>query len=321
MRYETMLRSALALSVLAVLPVSAAHAQLVKESRSYATRGSTLEIEGKAIGTTQAVEGGYAKADVAALSVSAEDYPLKHVTNVRFEPITMRGDVSSLADLAKKAIDKATPLNGRLITMSMTGKGIASLEFFDAIPTRVAVADLDASSKEACSIEITLTPERTRRVEGGSGGAQMMNKQEKCLRSGFTVKIPGVVTTGVTKVENLALTREVTADNLGSQRIETKNPTKPSIPNVVLTVSDATAKDFWSWYDNFLIKGDNGQDKERTIDVQLMSPDLKSVFLTLQGTGVGMVAMRPMAGSGDSIAKVEVELYVTKWAIAGAAAP
>jgi hypothetical protein len=321
MRYETMLRSAIALSVLAVSPVSAAHAQL--RDRSYATRGSALEVDGKAIGTMQSVEGGYAKADVVALSVATEEYPLKHVANVRFEPITVRGDVNSLADLAKKAFEKPSAVSGRLMTMGMTGKSIASLEFFNAIPTRVVIADLDASSKDACSIEITLTPERTRRVEGGgAGGAQMMGKQERCVRSNFTVKIPGVVTTGVMKVENLAMSREVTADNLGSQRIETKNPTKPSIPNVVLTVSDATAKDFWSWYDSFLIKGDNGQDKERTIDVQLTSPDLKSVVLTLQGTGVGMVAMRPLTGSGgEGVAKVEVELYVTKWAIAGAAAP
>ena len=148
----------------------------------------------------------------------------------------------------------------------------------------------------------------------------MMAKQERCVRSNFTVKIPGVVTTGVMKVENLALTREVTAENLGSQRIEMKNPTKPSIPNVVLTVTEATAKDFWTWYDSFLIKGDNGQEKERTIEVQLMGPDMKSSVLTLQGTGVGMVAMRPLVGN-DNMARVEVELYVTRWAIGGVTAP
>jgi len=321
MRYETMLRSAIALSVLAVSPVSAAHAQLGKE-RAYATRASVLEVDGKAVGTMQSVDGGYAKADVTTLSVATEEYPLKHVSKVGFEPITVRGDVNSLADLAKKAFEKPSPISGRLLAMGMTGKSVASLEFFNAIPTRVAIADLDASSKESCSIEITLTPERTRRVEGGSGAAQMMAKQERCLRSNFIVKIPGVVATGVTKVENLALTREVTVENLGAQRIEIKNPTKPSIPNVVLTVNDATAKDFWTWYDNFLLKGDNGQDKERTIDVQLMSPDQRTVVLTLQGTGVGMVAMRSSTASGsESIAKDEVELYVTRWVIAGAAAP
>lgn len=322
MRYETMLRSAIALSVLAALPASAPHAQLMKE-RTYGTRGSALDVDGKAVGTIQAAEGGYAKADVAVLSVASEEYPLKHVSSIRFEPITVRGDASTLADLARKALDKPTPISGRVMTIGMTGKSVAALEFFNAIPTRVAIADLDASSKDACSIEITLTPERTRRLEGGSAGeakAMAMVKQERCLRSYFTVKIPGVVTTGVTKVENLALTREVTSDNLGAQRMETKNPAKPTIPNVVLTVTEATAKDFWSWYDSFLIKGDNAQDKEKSIDVQLTTPDLKSSVLTLQGSGVGMVAMRPLTGSSnESIAKVEVELYVTKWAIVGTA--
>jgi hypothetical protein len=239
---------------------------------------------------------------------------------VRFEPITLRSDVSSLTDLAKKVLDKPTPVSGRVTTMGTTGKGIASLEFFNAIPTKVAISDLDASSKEACSIEITLAPERTRRVEGGSGDSRILGKQERCMRSNFTVKIPGVVTNGVMKVENLAVTREVAADNLGSQRIETKNPTKSVIPNVILTVSEATAKDFWAWYDSFLIKGDNAQDKEKTIEVQLMGPDMKSSVLTLQGSGVGMVSMRSSTTSGsESAARVEVELYVTKWAIGGAA--
>ena len=319
MRYETTLRSAIALSVLAVLPVSAAHAQLLKEARSYATRGSSLEVEGKAIGTMTSVEGGYAKGDVAALSVATEEYPLKRITNVRFEPITIRGDVNSLADLAKRALEKPTALNGRLTTMGMTGKGISSLEFYNAIPTKVAIPDLDASSKESCYIEVTLTPERTRRVEGSGESKMLGNKLEKCVRSNFTVRIPGMVLNGVMKVENLAVTREIAADNVGASRIEVKNPTKPSIPNVVLTMSEATAKDFWTWYDSFLLKGDNGQDKEKAIEVQLLSPDQKSV-LTLQGSGVGMVAMRPTTGTGDSIAKVEVELYVTKWAI-GAGTP
>ena len=140
------------------------------------------------------------------------------------------------------------------------------------------------------------------------------------MRSNFTVKIPGMVTNGVSKVENLSLTRAVTQDNVGDQRIATKSPAKPSIPNVVLTVSEATAKDFWAWYDSFLIKGDNGQEKERTIEVQLMGPDMKSSVLTLQGSGVGMVAMRPLIGT-DNAARVEVELYVTKWAIGGVVAP
>jgi len=319
MRYETMLRSAIVLSVLAVSPVSVAHAQL-KEMRSYATRGSTLELESKAIGTMQSVEGGYAKADVVSMNLGPDDYPLKHVSNVRFEPITVRGDINSLADLAKKAFDKPVQVNGRVITMGMTGKSVGALEFYNAFPTKVTISDLDGASKESCYIEVTLTPERTRRVEGGAAEARFASKQERCMRSSFTVKIPGMVTNGVSKVENLSLTRAVTQDNVGDQRIATKSPAKPSIPNVVLTVSEATAKDFWAWYDSFLIKGDNGQEKERTIEVQLMGPDMKSSVLTLQGTGVGMVAMRPLVGN-DNMARVEVELYVTRWAIGGVTAP
>lgn len=319
MRYETMLRSAIVLSVLVLSPVSVAHAQ--RDMRSYAARGSTLELEGKAIGTVQSVEGGYAKADVVSMSLGPEDYPLKHIGNIRFEPITVRGDITSLADLAKKAFDnKPVRANGRVLTMSMTGKSVGGLEFYNAFPTKVAISDLDAANREQCYIELTLSPDSTRRVEGGGAEARFAAKQERCMRSNFTVKIPGMATNGVSKVENLSLTRAVAQDNVGEQRIATKSPAKASIPNVVLTVLEGTAKDFWTWYDSFLIKGDNGQEKERTIDVQLMGPDMKTPMLTLQGTGVGMVAMRPLVGN-DNVAKVEVELYVTKWALGGAAAP
>lgn len=320
MRYETMLRSAIALSVLVLSPVSVAHAQL-RDMRSYAARGSTLEIDGKSIGTVQTVEGGYAKADVVSMSLGPEDYPLKHISNVRFEPITVRGDINSLVDLARKAFDnKPVRANGRVLTMGMTGKSIGGLEFFNAIPTKVAISDLDGASREQCYIEVTLAPESTRRFEGGGAEARFASsKQERCMRSSFKVNIPGMVTNGVTKVENISLTRAVAQDNVGEQRIATKSPEKASIPNVVLTVVEGTAKDFWTWYDSFLIKGDNGQEKERTIDVQLMGPDMKTPVLTLSGTGVGMVAMRPLVGN-DNLAKVEVELYVTKWALGGVAA-
>jgi phage tail-like protein len=265
----------------------------------------------------QSVEGGYAKADIAAMNVGADEIPLKHVTNVKFEPIIVHGDVSSLDDFAKRALDKPTPFNGRVIAMGIDRKAISSLEFFNAIPTKVVISDLDASSKEACYIEVTLAPERTRRVEGGAGEGIVASKLQRCLRSNFTVKIPGITTNGVFKVEGLAMTREIAPDNLGVQREVTKHPTKTSVSNVVLTVSEATARDFWNWYDSFLLKGENSQEKEKTIEIQLMGPDMKSSTLTLQGSGVGMVAMRPLSGSGENVARVEVELYVDKWAIGG----
>jgi hypothetical protein len=318
MRYGTLLRSTAILSLLVGPPFSSAHAQL-REGRAYANRGSSLEVDGKAVGTMQSVEGGYAKADVGSMSVGTDEFPLKHITNIRFEPVTVHGDVSTLDDLARRAIEKPTPLNGRLIPVGMGGKtGGSSLEFFNAIPTKVVISDLDAANKEACYIEITLTPDRTRRVDAAAPDAKMATKQERCMRSNFAVKIPGMTTTGVSKVEGLAITREVASDITGIVREPTKHPTKASVANVVLTVSEGTAKDFWTWYDSFLIKGENSQEKEKTIEVQLMAPDLKPV-LTLQGSGVGIVAMRPLAGGGDSLAKVEVELYVDKWVIAGVA--
>jgi hypothetical protein len=321
MRCENTLRSVAMLSVLSVVLSSAAHAQVSKDGRSYATRGSTLEIDTKPVGMMQSVDGGYATADVAVSRLGPDQTPMKNVTSVHYEPITVRGDVSSLTDLARRAIDKPMQVSGRLVTVSLGGRGAgSSLEFFNATATKVAITDLDAGNRDPCYIEITLAPERTQRVEGGSTDSRMAAKQERCLRSNFAVKIPGVVTNGVSKVENIAMIRELAPDNAGQMREATKNPGKVNIPNVVLTVTEASAKDFWSWYDSFLIKGDNGQDKEKTIDIQLMGPDMKTSVLTLQGTGVGIVAMRPLAGN-DNVPKVEVELYVEKWAIGGGVAP
>jgi hypothetical protein len=88
-----------------------------------------------------------------------------------------------------------------------------------------------------------------------------------------------------------------------------------SVGDLVLTVSSAKSKPFADWHEEFVVKGNNSQDREKTATIELMSADMKNALLTLEGSGVGIIAVRPESGGSDSAKRVQVQMYVEQWRV------
>jgi phage tail-like protein len=134
----------------------------------------------------------------------------------------------------------------------------------------------------------------------------------------FRVTIPGMDTSRVSKVDAISATRKVAHGTTGEQRdFQQATSGEWQISNVVLQVSQQHARDFVTWHDDFVIKGNNGADRERTITIEMLDPSLQTVLLTANLSGVGIIAVTPVpaeAGS-ESVARSRVELYAEKLTI------
>lgn len=312
MRYPALLRSTAVLSAFGLFVAAPLHAQ-----RAYQARSASVQINGKSIGTVQSVDGGYAVGDVVADQVGPDNVTMKHISNIHFVPLTIRSDVSDLDDVAIQALASPARMDAVVTLQSFDMKAGSTTTLTNALVTRIAFPDLDAASREPLYMEVELTPELIRRTDGGGAAESKMGlRQKKLLRSNYRIDIPGLETKRVTSVTGLTLTRPLSADAVGLTREIAKAPMRWNTSNVVLTVSGADEKSWQAWADDFLLKGNNGQEKEKTIEIHLLAPDLKSEVLLLRGSGVGLVSLRPATGAtNDPMQRLEAELYVEKWEI------
>jgi hypothetical protein len=311
MRYPALFRSTAVLSAFGLVVAAPLNAQ-----RAYQARSASVQINGKSIGTVQSVDGGYAVGDVVADQVGPDNVTMKHISNIHFVPLTIRSDVSDLDDVAIQALSGPGRMDAVVTMQSFDMKAMSTTTLSNALVTRISFTDLDGASREPMYMEVELTPELIRRSDGGGAAeGKMALRQRKLLRSNYRVDIPGLETKRVTSVTGLTLTRPVVADAVGMTREPSKIPMRWNASNLVLTVSAADEKSWQAWADDFLMKGNNGQDKEKTIEVHLVTSDQKSDVLVLRGSGVGLVSLRPSTAAANEIQRLEAELYVEKWEI------
>ena len=180
------------------------------------------------------------------------------------------------------------------------------LDFTRAVLNTVTIPLLDASSTAPAQLRVRITPQSvTPGVQRGSV---------------FSISTARIRATPWTSADF-----RFTMGNLEtrrSMRIEpftiTQATGQPAIANLLVTFSvDAThpATNWLAWYDDFVVKGSNGDTDEKTFALELgLGLDAAGpARMTLMGYGVGIVALRALpVPAGSSIQLLQAELYVER---------
>ena len=99
---------------------------------------------------------------------------------------------------------------------------------------------------------------------------------------------------------------------MGELRDYETEPAHLEIPNLAVTLAESHAESWYKWHEDFVIKGDNGEDKEKGGTLEYLTPDLKESLFILTFSNVGIFKLNPEkaeAGS-DAIRRLKAELYV-----------
>jgi hypothetical protein len=281
--------------------------------RSYSAGSYRIEIDGMPAAVATSVQGGNIVAEVAE-ERGGEKFARKRVGRIRIEPIRIEVSAGELIDLIKKGCDGTGQMfNGRVVEVDTTGSVIGEREFTNAVLTEIQFPQLDAASKEAARVLVTLQPEQIKSGGGKSSGSKEASaKQRQAQASNFRVKVGELDGSGVSKVEAISI-RMKSPETPDSRSRSTSSG--QSVGDLVLTVSSAKSKPFADWHEEFVVKGNNSQDREKTATIELMSADMKNALLTLEGSGVGIIAVRPESGGSDSAKRVQVQMYVEQWRV------
>lgn len=280
-----------------------------------------LELEGVMAGWLQSAEGGQATADIVIEKVGTDGVARKHLAGVKYEDITVNcgaGMSKAFYQWIQDSFDqKHTRKNGAIKAVDYDYNVRSVQEFTDAILSEVTFPALDAGSKDAAKMTIKFAPEITR-TKAGSGkiDAKFADTKHQKLWSpaNFRLTIDGLdaACSKVNKIEALTIKQKIVEHAVGEGLTVDQEPASLEFPNLKISLPEAYAEQFADWHEDFVIKGNNGQDKEKTGALEYLDPTQTKVLLAISIHNLGIFKYEPDAlseNNSDKIRHVKAEMY------------
>jgi phage tail-like protein len=295
---------------------------MARDRRSYVAGRYGLELDGQFAGWIESVEGGHATADVVVEKMGPDRIQHKHIAGLKYEDITVNvgtGMSKGFYDWIKASLDKQSiRRNGAIVVCDFDYRPVSRMQWFNALISEVGFPACDAASKDAAKMTIKITPEYTRMVQGQTGSAYPPNRiapalQKKWLPANFRLQIAGCQTacSRVNKIEAITVKTVIDVKAVGELRNYPAVPPHLDIPNLTVTTSEAVAAEFYQWHEDFVIKGNNGNDKERGGTLEFITPDLRESIFTLTFRNLGIFKLTPekVEAGSENILRVIAEMY------------
>lgn len=288
-------------------------------ARGYVAGKFGIQLGGTAAGWVQNVRGGHATSDVVTEKMGPDHILRKHIAGVKYEEIALKvgtGMSKAFYDWIKSTFARAYGrVDGAIQTCTYDLKEQSRLEFFQALISEIGFPALDAASKDAALLTLKFQPETTRMKPGSKAavsGLPAKTRPKPWLLSNFRLKIDGLDCTRVSKIGALVVAQKNSLHAVGELRDYQTEPTSVEIPNLVVTLAESHAKEFYDWHEDFVIRGNNGEDKTKGGTLEYLSPDLHDALFTLKFSHAGIFKLdqeEATAGS-ESIQRVTAELYL-----------
>jgi tail tube protein gp19 len=289
-------------------------------AQSYATVQSALELNGVHVGLLNAAMGGEAYGDVIEETVGPDLVVRKHIAGVRYSDIEIECGAGMTNDAYTWIADmlgRKTPRkSGAVVALDYAGTEQRRLAFTHALITEVGFPALDAASKDAAHIAVKITPDEAQRATGPGAKTSVSlvrgTQKKQWLRSNFRLTIDGLDCTRVNRIESLVVRQAVEESPVGEQRISTQQPSAIDIGDLVLTLPESHAQDWYAWHHDFVVQGNVGALFERTGKLQFLAPNLQDVVFELAFKGLGihrLAAERQQEATVQEISRVRASMY------------
>jgi hypothetical protein len=194
--------------------------------------------------------------------------------------------------------------------------------FDNALITETILPALDGSSKEPANLGIKFQAESLKNIIGkGDTVSQDLAKnvvgvQKQWLPANFRFVVDGLdaACKRVNKVDSFTVKQGAKRLEVGAERVYQLEPASLEFPNLSATFSIADADKWFQWHEDFVVKGNNNTEQEKTGHITYLTPSLEEICrIDLYGVGIhNLTVEKSQAQSGDQIKRVKVELYVER---------
>jgi len=287
------------------------------EGRSYGQSSYTINL-GETPTIVQKIEGGTPVADIVEFGGGDLRMMKKTVGGLKYENIkfdlgiSMGGDM--LAWVNAFLDNKHDRKQGFVTYGDFDKKARAYTDFRDALLTSFALPACDAASKDSGKLSIEMAVEQTVARKGDSAPLKgTLNPDQKFfLANNFRLSIADLPCKRVTKIDPITFSCTVVEDQTGEARIHPKEPSNTKISNLKVTFSAADEDPWQQWFDDFCIKGNNGEGKELSGSLEWMNPSTQKPVASLEMQNIGIFKLSSDAASstGDAIRRMTAEMYL-----------
>lgn len=296
---------------------------MAADKRSYTAGHFMLSLDGEPA-VLKDFDGGNIKGEVVTVNMGPDNLPMKHISTLKFEAFTISVGMSmgkSLYEWIKASLDKQhLRKDGSIVSGSFDYKAMAQRSFFGALITEIGIPAFDASSKDTAFFTVKFDPEKIEYADGdGSDLKGIVNtKQKSWMCSNFRFRLGDLPCTRVNKIDAFTIKQTTVQDDVGEQRIATKEPGKLEIPNLKVTFSAADVKPWAEWFKTTVIDGaGKGDAGELSGAIEFMSHDMTQVLgsVDLFNVGIFSLNVEKFEANADKISRYTAELYVERMAL------
>jgi phage tail-like protein len=283
-------------------------------TRSFTAGNFFFNLDGVKCGFLKAVDGGGISADVIGEKAGPDFFVKKHIGQPKYEDVVITFGFEMAQNvydwIAASWKQNYSRKDGSIVVTDASLKAISERQFFHALISEVTIPALDASSKDAGFFTLTFSPELIREVK--AAGKLVMPKpvpQKRFLPANFRLEIDGLDCSKVSKIDSFTVKQTVVTDDIGQLRDPVKEPGKVDFPNLSVTLSEAGDATWVDWFQDFVVKGNNGDAAEKSGRIVFLAPDLKAELGRIELHNVGIFALRHPPSAAETVSRVVAELY------------
>src|SRR5262245_47013316 len=289
----------------------------ITDVRSYVAGTFQLKLDGVEAGFIKSVDGGAITAEVINEGAGPTPYVKKHVGPPRYEDFTIEIGLW-MGHAVYDWIQASWKMNyqrknGSIVAYDNNLEARSEREFYNALITEVTFPAMDASAKDQCYMTVKFSPEFTR-MKKASGKATLppvRAAQEMWLPSNFRLEIAGLDCTKVSAIDSFTVKQSAVSDDIGDARNPLKEPGRIDFPNLTIALAETTAQTWIDWFDDFVVKGNNGDDREKTGSLVFLSPNRQTEIGRVNFFNMGIFKLASSRGeaNADQIRRVTAHLY------------
>ncbi len=277
---------------------------------SVAAAKTVLSIAGTPAATVARYSGGEPYAEVVNEPGGLLPYAKKHIGELHFADLAAEVAMDADAALFDWIRDAwfGNPFRDNVALERIDpSSSLASVEIAHAAIREVTLPALDQIARERRSMSLKLVPNGIRRTGSVSRGVR--HDERDFLSHNFSVDIGGIDCSGVLAVDSFTV--KTSLPEPGSRR-------RPTLifPDIHLYVDADKADSFRDWFEDFVIAGNNEDDREREATIEYQDPMLGDplAVLHLLHVGIYRVADEPPPVTGPR--RVRVDLYCERMELA-----
>jgi hypothetical protein len=161
-------------------------------------------------------------------------------------------------------------------------KIIRQREFHEAVITETTVSAMDASSKEPGFFTLKIRFQDAQTLPPGGTVPAPQRTTRQWLQSAFRLELDPLDCSRVAKIDSFTVKQTF---------LEADRDLRPgplSVPNLTVTLAEQGAETWQSWFNDFVLKGNSADDREKHGRLSMLAPDLTKVLAHIDLSNVGI---------------------------------